>query len=187
MSLAAWAKKRIGRRGRRLVRHLIEGLVWLTSWLPTHAMRVAGMRLFGAKIGPDVALGRGVRVLEPWRFTVGAHSMIGRKAYLDARGGLTIGSNCNISDDAAIWTAEHDVQSPDFVMTVAPVTVGDRAWLAYRSVVLPGVVIGEGAVVANAAVVTRDVAAFSLVAGVPAKEIGKRNKDLTYELGRHTL
>ena len=64
----------------------------------------------------------------------------------------------------------------------APVVIEDRAWLWTRSLVLPGVRIGEGAVVAAGAVVTKDVPPFTVVRGVPAVEVGHRRTDLHYEL-----
>jgi acetyltransferase-like isoleucine patch superfamily enzyme len=102
---------------------------------------------------------------------------------LDSRGGLTIGDNVNISDEVAIWTAEHDIQSPTFAYTTAPVVIGARAWLCFRSIILAGITLGEGCVVASGAVVTKDVAPFTVVAGIPAKVIGSRNRHLTYQLG----
>jgi acetyltransferase-like isoleucine patch superfamily enzyme len=143
-----------------------------------------GLATAGAKIGEDVILMPGVEVFSPWRLVVGSHTNIGRHAHLDARGDLTIGDNVNISDEVAVWTAEHDIQSEDFVISRGPVIVGDRAWLCFRSIVLPGVRLGEGCVVASGAVVTKDVPPFSVVGGVPAKVIGSRNKYLKYELGQ---
>ena len=61
------------------------------------------------------------------------------------------------------------------------VIIGDRVWIGYRAIVLPGVTIGEGAVVGAGAVVTRDVSPYTIVAGNPAKVIGERTKELTYE------
>ena len=181
------ARKMIGPRGRKLARRLIDAWLFFASLLPTHALRILALRLSGAKIGRDVALGRCIRVLDPWQLFIGANTIIGMRVCLDARGGLAIGSNCNISDDIAIWTAEHDIQSPDFAMTVGRVAIGDRVWLCFRSIVLPGVTVGEGSVVASATVVTKDVPPFSVVGGVPAKLIGTRNNQLTYQLGRSVL
>ncbi len=61
-------------------------------------------------------------------------------------------------------------------------TIGDRVWIAYRAVILPGVTIGEGAVVAAGAVVSRDVAPYTIVAGNPAQPVGTRSRDLDYRL-----
>lgn len=187
MNIEAWVKRFVGLNGRRRIRFIIDAWLWLNSWMPSHALRVAGLRIAGAKIGRDVAVRRGIRVIYPWRLSIGAQTLIGGSVCLDARGGLVIGSNCNISDEVAVWTVEHDIQSTEFAMTEGPVVIGNRSWICFRSTLLPGVSIGEGAVVASGSVVTRDVPAFSVAAGIPAKVIGKRTESLTYELGRNAM
>ena len=63
-------------------------------------------------------------------------------------------------------------------------SIGDRAWLSFRATILPGVSVGEGAVVAAGAVVTSDVPPYAIVAGVPARVVGERSpRELSYELG----
>jgi maltose O-acetyltransferase len=74
------------------------------------------------------------------------------------------------------------VQDPDFVESFAPVVIGDRVWIGLRALVLGGVTIGEGAIVAAGAVVTKDVAPYTIVAGVPAVSVGERTRGLRYEL-----
>jgi|HubBroStandDraft_5_1064220.scaffolds.fasta_scaffold315333_1 acetyltransferase-like isoleucine patch superfamily enzyme len=155
----------------------------LVSYAPLQALRLLGLVSAGATIGRDVVLKPGVEVLSPKSLTIGSHTNIGRYVHLDSRGGLTIGDNVNISDEVAIWTAEHDIQSPEFAMTKGPVVIGSRVWLCFRSIVLPGITLGEGCVVASGAVVTKDIPPFAVVAGVPAKVIGSRNNELTYQLG----
>lgn len=158
---------------------------WLriVSYAPLQSLRLLGLTLAGAKTGENIALSPGVEVLSPWRFSIGSNTSIARHVRLDSRGGLTIGDHVNISEEAAIWTAEHDIQSPDFCMTRAPVVIGNYVWVCFRSIILPGVSVGEGAVVASGAVVTKNVPPFSVVAGVPAKVIGSRSKALSYRLG----
>lgn len=182
-----FVKKRIGPTGRKGIRITINFWLWLVSWAPAHTLRVAGLRLCGAKIGADVALCRGFKVLDPWNLSIGAHSIIGVHAWLDARGGLSIGSNCNLAAEIAIWTAGHDIQSPDFAMTTGAVSIGDRAWICHRATLLPGTDVGEGSVVANGAVVTKAVPPYALAAGVPARIVGTRTKRLEYQLGRKAL
>jgi acetyltransferase-like isoleucine patch superfamily enzyme len=116
--------------------------------------------------------------------TIGDGSVIGFDAILDGRGGLTIGRNVNLSSEVAIWTAQHDHRSPTFAARCAPVTIGDRAWLSFRTTILPGVTIGDGAVVAAGAVVTTDVPPFAIVGGIPARIIGVRTRELSYEFVR---
>lgn len=59
--------------------------------------------------------------------------------------------------------------------------IGNRVWLSCRTVVLPGVTIGEGSVIAAGAIVTKNVEPYSIYGGIPAKKIGDRNRNLTYE------
>jgi maltose O-acetyltransferase len=74
------------------------------------------------------------------------------------------------------------MNDPNFGCESAPVVIEDFAWISCRTVVLPGTRIGKGAVVAAGAVVTKDVEPYSIVAGVPAKKIGERSRDLNYYL-----
>ncbi len=153
------------------------------SWLPFHSLRRAILRLMGAQIGKDVGLYRGFEVRSPWKLTISGSTLIGHNALLDARRGLTIGSNVNLSNEVMIWTLHHDYNDENFAEVGAPVVIGDYAWICSRAVILPGVTIGKGAVVAAGAVVTRDVEPYTVVGGVPAKVISKRNQRLTYNLG----
>jgi maltose O-acetyltransferase len=95
---------------------------------------------------------------------------------------IVTGADVSIGPEASILTLGHDPQSPDFTDRGGPVTIGDRVWIGYRALVMPGLNLGEGAVVAAGAVVTKDVAPYTIVAGNPAKEIGTRNRDLRYQL-----
>jgi maltose O-acetyltransferase len=112
--------------------------------------------------------------------TIGNNCVINREVYLDGRVGVTIGNNVNVSLQVCILSLHHDHNSPTFPAIGSPVTIRDHAWIGARAIILPGVTIGEGAVVAAGAVVTRDVGDFEVVGGVPAKKIGVRNPDIQY-------
>jgi acetyltransferase-like isoleucine patch superfamily enzyme len=103
---------------------------------------------------------------------------------LDARSGLTIGENVNLSNEVMIWSLHHDYNDPDFAAIGAPVIIEDYAWLCSRCIILPGVTIGKGAVVAAGAVVSRNVLPYTVVGGIPAKVIASRSSNLTYQLGK---
>jgi acetyltransferase-like isoleucine patch superfamily enzyme len=124
----------------------------------------------------------GVEVSHPWRLKVGRNTIVGPGTLLDARGTITLGDNVNISSDTRVQTAKHEVQDPQFTASFAPVTIEDRVWVGLSAVILGGVTIGEGAVVAAGSVVTRDVPPYTIAAGVPARVIGERTRDLRYEL-----
>jgi putative colanic acid biosynthesis acetyltransferase WcaF len=115
--------------------------------------------------------------------SLGRGTTIGRNCLLDARGGITVGADVNISSFTLLITGTHDVQDPAFRDHYAPIVIGERAWVATRATVLGGVTIGEGAVVAAGAVVTRDVDPYTMVGGIPARPIGERTRELDYRLG----
>jgi acetyltransferase-like isoleucine patch superfamily enzyme len=153
--------------------------------IPLVSLRMRIYQLFGVRfedVRTSIIMLK-AEVWSPWKLEIGARSIIGRECLVDARGGLRIGRDVNITSYVRFMTAKHDVSSPDFVAEMAPVVVGDRAWIALGATILGGVTVGEGAVVAAAAVVTRDVEPFAMVGGVPAKKIADRSRELTYELG----
>jgi maltose O-acetyltransferase len=123
--------------------------------------------------------------VELWRagaLSMGPRSVIGQRCYVDARAGISIGSDVSISREASILTATHKVDCPDFSPTFGPVRLDSHSWIGMRAMILPGVRIGEGAVVGAGAVVARDVDPYTVVGGVPAKVLRKRAEPMSYEL-----
>jgi maltose O-acetyltransferase len=128
----------------------------------------------------------GCRFLNGRKIQLGERNVINFGCLLDGRRyEIRIGNDVSIGPEATILTLGHDPQSPDFADRGGDVVIGERVWIAYRAIILPGVNIGDGAVVAAGAVVTKDVEPYSIVAGVPATEIGTRNQDLRYHLSFH--
>ena len=128
--------------------------------------------------------------LEWWKgpLSIGEGSSIGFRNHLDCRSGLEIGKNVCLASDVTIWTLHHDYNDVHFASKGAKVTIGDYAWLYSNCIVLPGVTIGEGAVVAAGAVVSRDVEPWTVVGGVPARPIAKRDKkEYDYRPGDYWL
>lgn len=153
------------------------------GYLPSHRVRSGCYRLAGVQLPKTSSIHWRAEFYAPDLITIGQHCTIGDTAFLDGRSGLTIGDNVNLGSHVTIYTRQHDVDSPDFAEVGAPVRIGDYAWIASHAIVLPGVVIGEGAVVAAGSVVTKDVAPYTLVGGNPARYIRDRNRDLRYQLG----
>jgi acetyltransferase-like isoleucine patch superfamily enzyme len=112
--------------------------------------------------------------------SVGSGTVVNRKVHLDGRGTLIIGNNVSISPEAYVLTMTHEVNSADFAGVKKTTCIEDYGWIGVRAIILPGVRIGKGAVVGAGAVVTRDVAPFTIVAGSPARKIGERKTDLRY-------
>jgi acetyltransferase-like isoleucine patch superfamily enzyme len=143
-------------------------------------------RVLGASLGEHAGIHLGCHL---WFYTprsmretglrLGAYSRVNRDCCLDARGPLAIGEHVSISPDVTILTASHGVNDPGFRVEIRPVVIEDHAWIGTRALILPGVTLGRGCVVAAGSVVTRDVAPLSIVAGVPARPVGVRDDKAT--------
>lgn len=196
-------KRKLNKLKRRLpfinlFRKLKCGLrVWMKSFyelflndiipvIPSRHLRCLCLRnVFRAKIGKDVSMYRKIEFRNPKGLIIEGNNSIGLNIMLDARKGLTIKRGAVISSHVLIWTLHHDYNSPDFHMVGAPVEIGEYAWICSRAIILPGIKIGKGAVVASGAVVSKDVEPFTIVGGVPAKKIGMRKEmDYDYFIGR---
>lgn len=151
--------------------------------LPSRTLRRAFYRrALGLDIAPTSHIFMGARFDSRGGFRLGSHSVINENCRLDNRGGITIGDCVSISAETVILTADHDVQSSDFAGRTRPVTIGNYVFVGTRATILPGVRIGEGAVVGASSLVTRNVGEFEIVAGVPARPIGRRTRDLAYTI-----
>ncbi len=176
------------------LRQTLSSLYWVSNdlrdflaefvgWLPSHSARLLLLRaMLRMDIGRGASVHRNCRMYHPRSIAIGPHSVVNRDVLLDGRMGLRIGSNVSISEGAAIWSLEHDPSSPTFQERGARVTIEDHVFIGARAVVLPGVTVGRGAVVGAGAVVTRDVEPLAIVAGVPAREIGRRAFQPAYVL-----
>jgi acetyltransferase-like isoleucine patch superfamily enzyme len=168
-------------------RVVFDGLLFITNRLvahvPSHTFRLLYYKLV---LRLEIADSSFI-FMDAWfhgrgRFRMGHNSVINERCRLDNRGGISIGNNVSISAETCIITAQHDVQSREFGGSEKAVSIDDYAFVGTRAMILPGVRIGKGAVIAAGAVVTSDVEPYTVVAGVPARPIGKRRSDLDYEL-----
>lgn len=152
--------------------------------IPSRHIRKWFYQCMGARIGKDSYLCRRVEVLLPKGLYLGERVAVAWFAELDARGGITIGNDSNISSHVKIITGSHDVNDPEFTADFRPVVIGHHSWIGTGAIILQGVTIGDGAVVAAGAVVTKDVPAYEIWGGVPAKFIRTRENNLTYRIGK---
>ena len=165
-----------------LILHCISNIV------PFHSLRNIAYRLAKIKLGKGSYIHMGAKFYYPKNIKIGQGTIIGDHATLDGRAKLTIGSHVDIASEVMIFNSEHDIESESFNAIEEPVEIGDYVFIGPRAIILAGVKIGEGAVVAAGAVVTKDVEKYEIVGGVPAKVIGERKqKDLHYRLGRPRL
>jgi acetyltransferase-like isoleucine patch superfamily enzyme len=166
-------------------------------------LRATGWRWRGAQLAPRVRIGPGCKLSRASGFqgasravleadvvlkfvgasaslTLGEHVFIGRGCQFDLSGPVNIGPGSLLAPGCFITDHNHGIapglpiwqQSPVY----APVVIGSDCWLGARAIVLPGVTIGDGAVVGAGAVVTHSVEPGCIVAGVPARVIGRRGE-----------
>lgn len=148
---------------------------------PFWCLRRMVLRKAKMRIGQGAFIMKRCYIMEPTRISIGNHSHINRGCLLDGRGGLTIGNSVSVSHQVSIITGSHDKDAPDFREKDLPINIGDYAWIGANATLLQNVTIGQGAVVCAGAVVTKNVEPYTVVAGVPAKVIGQRSKNLDYK------
>jgi maltose O-acetyltransferase len=175
----------------RFYNYFLDFELMLLRWvghIPFHSIRKFFYRISGIKIGKGSTIHMWASFFDPKNIIIGQDSIIGDHIFLDGRDTIKIGSHTDIASSVMIYNSEHDLSDEEFRAICAPVEIGDYCFIGPRSIILPGVKIGKGAVVAAGAVVTKDVGDFEIVGGVPAKVIGERKiKKLNYRLGRARL
>lgn len=161
--------------------------IWFTGLLERRKMKRFFARL--ASKGKNVYLCKGWNISSPNKLHIGSNTWVGENFFARCEGGVTIGSGVIISRGVEIWSANHNYDSDDlqslpydrrFVMK--PVRIEDNVWIGSRVIIVPGVSIGEGAVIGAGAVVSHDVPPCAVVGGNPAKVIKYRNKEVYEKL-----
>ena len=150
---------------------------------------VQGLSVQGVRFGSNVTVGRFAMIRPSGYYgrdigiglRVGDRSNIGANCYIGCSGGISIGSDVMISPNVQIFSENHNYGRTSQTIkmqgvTRAPVAIDDDCWIASGSIILAGVRVGAGSVVAAGAVVTSDVPPGSVVAGVPARIIGHRDE-----------
>ncbi|MCJ7544531.1 MAG: acyltransferase [Phycisphaerae bacterium] len=144
---------------------------WLRYWVLRPFLRRAGR----------VKVWEGVTLLFPYRIELGDRVTLNEWVFIDGYGGVEIGDDVRIAHRASILSSDHQYQDPHTPirrqgLVPARVRIGNDVWIGCNAVVLKGVTVGDGAIVAAGAVVTHDVERWAIVAGVPARKIGSRGE-----------
>lgn len=173
----------------RVLNYLTNHVV---AHVPSHTVRRLWYRhAIGIQLGPraSVLLGasiwfHGPRETRRVGAAIGRNTRINRDCTLDIRSGLEIGENVSISPEVMILGGLHDINDPTFPgVNPGPTVIEDHVFIGSRAMLLGGVIVGRGAVIAGGAVVHKDVPPMTIVGGVPAKPLGLRDPGATaYEL-----
>jgi acetyltransferase-like isoleucine patch superfamily enzyme len=130
--------------------------------------------IFNVSLDKSSSLLRNVTILDPRRIVIGKNSIINWNVLLDGRGSkIIIGNNVDIAPEVNIWTLQHDPDSETHEVLSNKVIINDYCWIGNRSIILPGVELAEGTVIAAGSVVTKSTDSYCLYGGVPAKKIRK--------------
>ncbi len=176
---------KIRNRVDQLILEVENYILYLIGWIPLGVVRMFFYSLADMKIGRSSIINMGARIYKPAGVTIGEDCVIGEKIVLDGRAPLTIGDHVDIASEVMIYNSEHDINDETFKAVEAPVTIGNYVFIGPRAIILPGVVIGDNAIVGAGAVVTKNVSPGVIVGGVPAKVIGERKlKNPAYRLRR---
>ena len=132
-----------------------------------NSYRLHRLRRKGLQCPSNTYIYKGCTITNPANVKIGANCCIG-DAELLSSGRITIGDRTIVGTGAYICTGSHDTDAPDFHEVTKPISIGSHVWIATRATVLPGVKIGDGAVIGMMAVVADDVPAGAVVFGNPA-------------------
>ena len=164
-------------------------------------LRATCLRFRGAQLGQKSTIARRARITNPSglcsgerlrveddvyfkivnrsaKIEIGSHVFLGKSVQFDIQEQLSIGANCLIAPDVFITDQNHNTHADSLIRdqgcSTSPVIIEEDVWIGAKAIILPGVTLARGCVVAAGAVVNKSVKPMSIVAGVPAKQIGKR-------------
>jgi acetyltransferase-like isoleucine patch superfamily enzyme len=152
------------------------------NFLPFFVLKRAYLRLTGTAIGQDSYVHTWVRFTIPSRLKIGDNCTINFGCHLDVRGQIEIGNNVMIGHNCKLYSCGHDIDDDEFGTIEGKISIGDNVVIFPNALIMPGVTIGNNAVILNGSVVTKSVAANSIVGGNPARHIRDRKCEPKYKL-----
>jgi len=141
---------------------LIQNTIFKIFWLPSR-LRVALLRLFGAQIGKGVLIRRGVKIHFPWNLKIGENCWVGEEVWFINHEKIVIGSHVCISQRSVICSGGHDYRSASLEYSHKPIKIKDGAWICLDAKVLPGITVGECAVVSAGEIARQSLPDFSIL------------------------
>lgn len=155
------------------------------GFIPCHFIRKIIYIFAGINMPLDSNIYMGANFFNPSGITIGHDSLVGSNAFLDGRAPLTIGDHTSLASEVMIYNDEHNIHDPNYGNSFGPVIIGNYVFIGPRAIIMPNIKIGDGAVIAAGAIVTKDVPSFEVWGGVPAQKISDRKiQNPNYKLGR---
>ncbi len=152
----------------------INAFIVRASWNPFMFIKIWLLKLFGAKIGTNLIIKNNVIIKQPWYLSIGDDCWIGEGVWIDNIDKVSIGSNVCISQGSMLLTGNHNYKFPSMPYKNAPISICDGAWIGAKSVVCPGVIVNECAILTVGSIATKDLESFGIYQGNPAQKIRTR-------------
>ena len=157
----------------------IRMLLWEVCWRlfcqwtpkPLHVWRLMWLRLFGAQVEGWAFVHQRARIQKPWLLKLGDGACIGDRANIYNLGPVEIGPRAIVAQEAYLCTGTHAFEKPGVPLVTKPIRIGEDAFVGARSFILPGIVVGAGAIIGACSVVTKDVEAATVNAGNPCRKL----------------
>lgn len=170
-----WYKAEIGASAiKRGAWYLINVCFFINPLNPFSSLKRALLRWFGGKIGKGVIIKPAVNIKYPWKLTIGDHSWIGEKVWIDNLANVTIGNNVCISQGAMLLTGNHDYTKSTFDLMVAGIVLENGVWIGAKALVCPGVYVESHAVLSAMSVASKRLSAYTIYQGNPAVPVRER-------------
>ena len=156
-------------------------LNYFVTNIPCWHIRKLIYMLFGMKIGTKSRLNMKVIVWDPWKVKIGKGTIVNEYAFLDGRGGLTIGDGTSIAMWAVLYSSSHYADSDSFEYYTKTTSIGNSCWICARTVVLPGSNVADRAIIGANSVFKGEAKTAGIYGGNPCQYIRERNVDENYE------
>lgn len=163
-----------GNKLKVLTWYFVNYYIFNTAFPWPYKLKIALLRIFGAKVGTGVVIKTKVRVKNPWRLLIGDNTWIGEGVWIDNLEDVSIGRNVCLSQDAMLLTGNHDYTKIDFPYRLGGINLEDGVWIGAKSVVCPGVTCKSHAILTVNSVATRELKEWGIYSGNPAVLVRER-------------
>lgn len=154
--------------------YFVNALLVRASWNPFMGIKIALLRMFGAKVGKGLVIKNNVVIKSPWNLTVGDDCWLGEDCWIDNLDKVCIGNNVCISQGALLLTGNHDYTVPSMPYRNGAITLEDGAWIGAKAVVCPGVTVHRNAILTVGSVATKEMEENGIYQGNPAVRVRTR-------------
>lgn len=165
---------RPGPAWKRALWYVTNVVFFINPLNPFSGLKVALLKIFGAKVGRGVVIKPAVNIKHPWMLRIGDYSWIGERVWIDNLAEVRVGAHCCLSQGAMLLCGNHNYKKASFDLITGSITLEDGVWVGAHSIVGPGVTCHTHAVLAVNSVASQDLEAYTIYRGNPAKAVKKR-------------